>query len=167
MRQWLFTAMVAGVSCAALGDDAATKKPAEPTADNPAVFTLAAKPASVKPGGKLELKVAAKVLGGWHIYAVDKPVGYSQPTKLTLAAPKGWTAAGKWKSTEPHKDAKAELETWVHDGDPAFTLEVAAPADAKAGKIELSVAVSFMCCDDQQCLPPKKQTLKIPVTVAP
>ena len=137
----------------------------EPTTDNPVVFTAATKSATVKPGGKVELKVSAKILDGWHIYAVDKPVGYSQPTKLVFAAPKGWKS-GQWKSSDPHKDANAELETWVHDGEPTFTLEIEVPADAKLGKTELKATVTAMSCNDKECKPPQKHVLKTTVVVA-
>ena len=163
MSNWLTLVAVAGL----LPRDDAAKAPAEPTATNPAGFAMTAKPAMVKPGGKLELKVSAKVLEGWHIYAVDKPVGYSQPTKLAATLPKNWKAVGKWKSSEPKQDANAELETWVHEGEPTFTLEVAVPADAPAGKAELAVTVTAMTCDDSKCLPPKKHKLTTTVTVVP
>jgi thiol:disulfide interchange protein DsbD len=132
--------------------------------DEPAKFSAAFKKKTAKPGDEVELVVTAKIEPGWHIYAVDKPTGVSVKTQLKPTFPKGLSAAGEWKIPAPKKDDHASEETYIYEGEVKFARKLKLAKDA-TGKLEAKVDVSFMACDENMCLPPKKVTLKATVEV--
>src|SRR5690606_5757430 len=54
------------------------------------------------PGGTVEVRAAARVEAGWHIYSTTETLG--TPTKLTLTLPPGVTLEGGVAEPAPHRE---------------------------------------------------------------
>jgi DsbC/DsbD-like thiol-disulfide interchange protein len=131
----------------------------------PVKWSAMFEPKSVKPGGEATLKVKAEMGPGWHIYAVDKPTGYSKKTTLKLAVADKLTPDKAWKIPAPVRDEKAEDETYYYEGEVVFSQKVKANASAE-GAFEAVVTTEFMACNEDMCLPPKKVVVKAALKVA-
>src|SRR5262245_53432006 len=105
---------------AAIADDK-KKDDKEEKQTGPVKWTAVIEPKSAKPGDEVTLKVKAEMEEGWHIYAVNKPTGLSRKTSLKLTLADKLKADKDWKIPDPIRDAKADEETFMYEGDVTFT----------------------------------------------
>ncbi len=135
---------------------------------DPVQWSLTASHTNVPPGSKVPLKLTATLQPGWHLYSPTTPPGGPIATTLKLADS---PAVDKVTILQPAPERKF---------DPNFNLDVewfaekaefiALPElkkDAPPGPLELTAEVRYQACDDRQCLPPKKKTASVSLTVDP
>lgn len=102
--------------------------------------------------------VRALVADGWHLYGTQLPENGPRPTRFEFTT-KGVTLTGNLTAsipTEPHHDSMFDMDLNWWAGNVAFTrtFTLDNPADAS-----ISVSVTYMGCNDKNCLPPKTETL--------
>ena len=158
----LAACLLACFSLFALHADDDKKK--EEKQSGPVKWTAAFEPKTVKPGGETTLKVKATLEEGWHIYAVDKPTGFSRKTSLKLDVAAKLSPDKAWKIPAPVRDEKAEDETHYYEGEVVFTRKIKANESAE-GVLEATVTADFMACNEEMCLPPKKVAVKAALKV--
>lgn len=99
---------------------------------------------------------------GWHLYSTQLPDVGPQPTKLSYTA-KGITWVGNAKMRPaPIKEMdpmfEAELSYW--ENNVSFTRHFTCDNPEQA---EITVSVSYMCCNDSSCRPPKTESFTLKV----
>lgn len=132
---------------------------------NPITWTVKSAPHStVKPGSKFEVAVTGTVEPGWHLYAMQEPDGGPIATQVGLAEgdPADLLRVIGSKPQTVHDDA-FNLDTPVYLTTAEFTLHLQAAA-APSSK-PLHVLVRYQSCNNNLCLPPRTQTIEIPVHI--
>lgn len=121
---------------------------------NPVTFNYSV----VKKGKDIyEVHVKAMIQPKWHIYSVNNPDGGAQPTELKIN--EGNTVGsvkekGKLK-TMFEKEFNVNQKYFESSVDFVQLLKLK-PADNK-----ITGTITYMVCNDRQCLPPKEVEFKI------
>ncbi len=114
-------------------------------------------------GDKTSVKLNVSIEPGWHLYALDQPVGGPIPTtiKISEGSPFG---LGEVSSQEPISKPDPlfivegkPLETRYFENDATFTLEVTAQRETTVR--EILADVRFQLCNDTFCLPPRTKRI--------
>jgi hypothetical protein len=110
-----------------------------------------------------ELSITATVEKPWHIYSQNTGKGGPIPTKFTFKANPLLTISGQTKETgklEKTYDENFKTNVLYFANKVEFIQTVKLKSKVKTN---ISGAVEYMVCDDQQCLPPttKKFDIKL------
>ena len=115
---------------------------------------------SVKMNSETEgvMTITATVQPGWHLYSTSLPEGGPKPTKFSFEV-KGVRLQGNFTAspalvTKEDPMFGSTLSWWDRNVTFKRSFTITDPADAK-----ISVNVSFMACNDENCMPPKTVTL--------
>lgn len=111
------------------------------------------------------LTFTASVGGKWHIYSQFIEAGGPEPTSFTFTSSADYELVGK--VTEETTPTKAYEETFkmniaYFNGKAVFSQKVR----LKAKQTTIKGTLSFMACNDMQCLPPEEVEFSIPVKAA-
>jgi thiol:disulfide interchange protein DsbD len=102
-----------------------------------------------------ELIFTAYIDKGWHLYSQDLPEGGPIPTTFTIEKGMGFFPDGK--VTEPKAievyDKQFEMKVKYFSTKAEFRQKVRIMS---AKPVEVKGSVEYMCCDDEQCLPPNE-----------
>jgi thiol:disulfide interchange protein DsbD len=135
-------------------------------AQEPAHWTLTADKAAgeIKAGDVIKVQLKTDIDDGWHLYALDQPVGGPIATTIKIADGSPFQLVGEIASPKPTVrpdqnfvvDGKA-VDTKFFEKSAIFALQAKAIGDTTVDSFGLNVR--FQLCNDKFCLPPK--TLKI------
>ena len=109
-----------------------------------------------------ELVFTATIDKGWHLYSQDLPEGGPIPTTFTIEKGMGFFPEGK--VIEPKAievfDKQFDMKVKYFSSMAEFRQKVRVMS---AKPVEVKGSVEYMCCDDEQCLPPNEVpfTLKL------
>ena len=121
---------------------------------NPVIFNYSV----VKKGNDLyEVHVKAMIEPKWHIYSVSNPDGGAQATEIKIndGKPVGTIKEkGKMKT-------EFEKEFGVNQKYFESAVDFVQLVKLKPGNKKITGTVSYMVCNDRQCLPPKEVEFKI------
>jgi thiol:disulfide interchange protein DsbD len=102
-----------------------------------------------------ELVFTATIDKGWHLYAQDIPDGGPIPTTFHIEKGMGFFLNGK--VTEPKAtevmDKQFDMKVRYFSNNVEFRQKVKV---ISAKPVEVKGFVEFMCCNDEQCLPPNE-----------
>lgn len=109
------------------------------------------------------LTVTGTIQPGWHIYGLSLPEGGPTPTKVSFTRKGVEFTSDLRVSPAPisQHDAMFDLELTFWENKVVFTrnFKITHPKDAS-----LQVQINYMCCNDEQCRPPKTDKINIPLT---
>ena len=111
----------------------------------------------LRKGSPVEATLHAKILPGWHLYAMDQLAGGPTATRINLQPNQPFVLVG---SIEPEmapismNDPNFNLESRYYEGDASFRFSVKATSPLSAAQAKLAVDVLFQTCNDRMCLPP-------------
>jgi len=133
---------------------------------SPAQWHIKAAPASAKAGAKITLTISGKIDPGWHLYAMEEPDGGPIATVvgLTEGDPADLLSVDESKPILID-DPLFHLRTGFFRSAVDFTLHLRVDPSAKPGLNPLHVLIRFQSCNDQVCLPPRTDTLEVPLNV--
>jgi thiol:disulfide interchange protein DsbD len=135
---------------------------------DPIQWTLAADNAKAPPGGKVITRLTAKAEPGWHLYSLSTPPGGPIPTTLTIAANPSVAGFQIWQPKPARRfDPNFQLDVETFENETVFVAPVEISKDAPAGPLEITAQVRYQACDEKQCLPPRKKTASVTVTIDP
>jgi thiol:disulfide interchange protein DsbD len=103
---------------------------------------------------KFDLVMTADIDNGWHLYAMDIAEGGPIATSFTFEEPAGYSLEGKPVATDKPEvkfDNSFGMDIGMHSVRAGFRQKITVnqyPATIKG-------FVTFMSCDDKQCLPPR------------
>ncbi len=101
-----------------------------------------------------DLVMTAELEKNWHLYAMDIEAGGPIPTSFTFEPGKGYSLQGKTiEVTKPEVkfDNSFSMNIGMHSGKPEFRQKVT----ISQSPVTVTGYVTFMSCDDKQCLPPR------------
>ena len=120
-----------------------------------------------KADNSFDLIASARIEPGWHLYAQNLPEGGPVPTSFSFALKKGYGLDGKVQQSEPFTffDEIFEMETSYYELEATFTQRI---KREEASLKRVTAEVTFMVCNDTQCLPPSTVELvfNLPATAA-
>ena len=122
---------------------------------------------SAPPGSKILGHLTAKLDPGWHLYSLTTPPG-PIPTTVTLAEN---PAVAGFKVYQPKPLIKmdpsfnANSETFSEEV--TFLVEVELKNDTPSGSTEFTAQVRYQCCNDNNCLRPKRKTAAASIHIDP
>jgi len=107
--------------------------------------------------GVYRLDARADMLPSWHIYALTLPAEGPIPTEFVFPQ-EGYSLQGKMQEPTPLKsyDENFRMAILWHDGQPVFSQQIEITGEPLA---QIQAEVTYMACNDQQCLPPETRTL--------
>ncbi len=103
---------------------------------------------------KFDIVMTAEIDNGWHLYAMDIAEGGPIATSFTFEEPSGYALEGKPVATDKPEvkfDNSFGMDIGMHSVRAGFRQKITVtqyPATVKG-------FVTFMSCDDRQCLPPR------------
>ena len=158
MKRIAFLAAVIGGMLAAVGAVEAQKL-------DPIQWTLSSTVAKAPAGSSVPLHLKATFQEGWHLYSLTTPAGGPIPTTAVLADSPAVTGS-KLYQPPPHRqfDKNFNLDTETFEKEVDLPLLATLSKDAK-GTVELTANVRYQACNDRQCLPPRKKTAVLNLTV--
>lgn len=117
--------------------------------------------AEKKEGQKYELQLKASIDQGWYIYSANLESDLGPvPTSIDFSSPENVTVIGKIKE-EGKKiagfDDIFQMNLIKYKDGVTFLQELEIPAGTKV----IEGTVTFMTCNDKQCLPPRPTPFKI------
>ena len=137
-------------------------------AEDPVQWTFAFDAKSAAPGSHALGRLVAKVDAGWHVYSLTTPKGGPIPTTVSLAEN---PAVASFKVYQPKPERKFDpnfqLDTETFADQAVLLLDVEFKKDAPPGPAELTAQVRYQCCNDRECLPPKRKSATAAVTIDP
>ncbi len=128
----------------------------------PTHWTLEA-PASVAPGGVVELALALSIDVPYHIYSV-LPIEFGVPTTLEVDPALGELVSLRESSPKFHKDDFTSYS--YHEGTAEFRLQLRL-AEGLSGVQAIPLKVGYQLCTDQICEPPVSIELVAVVELKP
>jgi thiol:disulfide interchange protein DsbD len=123
---------------------------------------------TVAPGATVSAQIAATIDPGWHVYSLTQGPGGPIATRIALAAGQPFTLKGDPTGPAPHTefDPNFGIQVEQYEETAAFTVPVAVGTTAPAGKDSIVVRARYQVCNASLCLPPKTESVAVPVTVA-
>ncbi len=126
---------------------------------DPVSFTYAAKK---KSEGNYDIVLTASIQKPWHIYSQNTGKG-PIPTQFTFKPNPLITVEGKVKEVgklEKVYDPNFKSEVLFYSNSVQFVQPIKLKAKAKTAIV---ATITYMVCNDEQCLPPTKKTFSITV----
>lgn len=112
-------------------------------------------------GDTATLTLDFKVDADWHIYAMDASSGANQPTVIDVHLPPNVVFVSDWSLPQPEIQFSDLGMQSMYTGQFQMTRSVA--ISSSQDKNEITLEVFYQSCSRQQCLPPTKATLVIPI----
>ena len=133
---------------------------------SPAHWHVKTVPTSAKAGAKIALTISGQIDPGWHLYAMEEPDGGPIATVvgLTEGDPADLLSVDESKPIVID-DPLFHMRTGFFRSSVDFTLHLRVDPSAKPGPNPLHVLIHFQSCNNQVCLPPRTDTLEVPLNV--
>ena len=132
----------------------------------PITWTATA-PKSAIAGSTVPIALMATIDNGWHLYSTTQPTGGPIPTRITLATSQVFTSDGEVVFPKPSvaPDPNFGINVETYQQTVTFTVPVHIAAHTRPGVDTVVIQARFQACNASLCLPPKTQTISVPVTV--
>lgn len=120
----------------------------------------------LRKGSPVEATLHAKILPGWHLYAMDQIAGGPIATRVNLPPGQPFVLVGSIEAEKAPitmNDPNFNLESRYYEGEASFRFSVKATSPATAAQAKLTVDILFQTCNDRMCLPPSVVHVSTPV----
>src|SRR5947209_1095687 len=137
-------------------------------AEDPVHWTFTFDQKTAAPGSHILGRLTGKIDSGWHLYSPTTPKGGPIATTISLAD-SPLIAGVKAYEPKPERkfDPNFQLDTETFGEAVVFLLDVEIKKDAASGPAELTAQVRYQCCNDKECLPPKRKTAAAGISISP
>jgi hypothetical protein len=125
---------------------------------HPIQWTATAKTTQLplRKGAAVQATLHAKILAGWHLYAMEQRPGGPTATRINLAPNQAFALNGSIESETPPiimNDPNFNLETRYFEGEALFHIPLKVVFPTSAAQAKLMIDVLFQTCNDRMCLP--------------
>jgi hypothetical protein len=103
------------------------------------------------------LFVKVQIAPGHHIYALEKSLSSSVPTRVEVKLPDGVRLEGPWSPPRPEKIGGA----LVYRKEVVFPNRLLLNKDFPPGKYKAEIKVSFQVCNEALCWPPESLVTEV------
>ena len=131
-------------------------------------WTARAAPTSVHPGDTTRVSLRGVIDEFFHLYSTTQGPGGPFRTTITLLPTRRWTLVGRLRAPPPDTipDGNFGIMSEVYDDSVAIGLTLRARADSAADDASPRIAVRYQACTTRYCLPPRTDTVVVPVVIA-
>src|ERR1700680_2723502 len=137
-------------------------------AEDPVQWTFQFEAKSAAPGSHALGRLVGNVDPGWHVYSLTTPKGGPIPTTASLAEN---PAVAGFKIYQPKPERKLDpsfgLDTETFADKVVLLLDVEFKKNAPPGPSELTAQFRYQCCNDRECLPPKRKSAAATIMIDP
>ena len=114
------------------------------------------------------VSIAARIEDEWKVYALSQPAGGPTPLSIAVGGAVPFALRGQPTGPTPalYPDRNFDIMSEVHRDSARFALRLVAGAGAKDGPGTVPILVRYQSCTDRYCLPPRTDTVHVPVRVA-
>ena len=135
---------------------------------DPVQWSLSSDVEKAPPGTTISLRLTATLEPGWHLYSLTTPKGGPIPTTVTVAENPALASTSLFQpQPERRFDPNFNLDTETFANEAVFLVSGRLKKDAAAGAVDFTAQVRYQVCNDRQCLPPRKKTASVTLTLAP
>jgi thiol:disulfide interchange protein len=135
---------------------------------DPVQWSLSSDVEKAPPGTAISLRLTAALEPGWHLYSLTTPKGGPIPTTVTVAENPALASTSLFQpQPERRFDPNFNLYTETFANEAVFLVSGRLKKDAAAGAVDFTAQVRYQVCNDRQCLPPRKKTASVTLTLAP
>ncbi|MEO6328722.1 MAG: protein-disulfide reductase DsbD domain-containing protein [Ginsengibacter sp.] len=111
----------------------------------------------VKKGSNLyEVRIKTLLQPKWHIYSIKNPEGGAEPTKIKINEGSSVGATREMGKLKTTYEKEFNVNQKFYEGSVDFVQLVKLNSGDK-----ITGNISYMVCNDKQCLPPKEVEFKI------
>jgi len=122
---------------------------------------------TVHPGSSFQVAVIGDVEEGWHVNANPPTLEYLIPTEFTVEPVEGLTFGDmQYPEASRLKFAFADQELDVYEGRVIIRFPVSIAGDEMPGEKVIQGTFRYQACNDQICLAPVNQEVRIPIQIA-
>jgi DsbC/DsbD-like thiol-disulfide interchange protein len=131
------------------------------------VHWTASSAGTVAPGATVDAHISAAIDSGWHVYSLTQGAGGPIAMRITLAAGQPFALKGNPTGPAPHTafDPNFGIQVELYEKSATFTVPVAVATAAPPGRDSILVRPRYQVCNASLCLPPRTETVVVPVTV--
>jgi thiol:disulfide interchange protein DsbD len=124
--------------------------------------------ASVQPGDTVRVSLHGVINEFFHLYSTTQAAGGPFRTTIALLPSRSWTLTGKLRAPAPDTipDGNFGIMSEVYDDSVAIGLTLKANAGDANGAASPRIAVRYQACTTRYCLPPRTDTVIVPVKVS-
>ena len=125
------------------------------------------KGAGVPAGAVVNVRLAADIQPGWHVYSTSQPEGGPIATEISLPPGQPFTFARPIRAPKPYAilDPNFDMRVELYTEKAEFTLPIKVGAGTSAGAHMLAVEVRYQSCNDTICLPPRAAKLTLALAI--
>jgi DsbC/DsbD-like thiol-disulfide interchange protein len=127
--------------------------------NQPVIARAGLVPAAIRAGESAALVVAVKIKPGWHIYAPGGVSSFAIPTRVEVKLPEGIAPITGWKY--PPGIAKQGREELIYENSVVISGSLKSVPGLRPGRRSLVCSVCYVVCDENVCLRPEAQMLKV------
>jgi DsbC/DsbD-like thiol-disulfide interchange protein len=133
----------------------------------PVTWSATPPKAAIAPGSTVQVALVASIDDGWHLYSTTQPAGGPIPTKITVGQSPMFGENGSVSFPKPTvtADPNFGINVETYDRSVTFTVPVRIAPNAKPGVDTVAIQARFQACNAQLCLPPRTQTISVPLTI--
>jgi hypothetical protein len=135
-------------------------------AEKPDVRGRLVAPASLAAGARATLVVEMTVGASWHVNSHTPAEKFLIPTDVSLTTTAGSLSGVRYPAHVEKRFAFSEKPLAVYEGTVRFEVDLALPQDA-SGQTVVAGTISYQACNDQQCFPPAKISIKESIAITP
>jgi DsbC/DsbD-like thiol-disulfide interchange protein len=132
------------------------------------VWTATAGPARpVAAGSTITVRLTARIDTGWHVYSITQGAGGPVPTRIALAPGQAFALIDMVHGPKPTTrfDNNFGINVETYDDTADFALQVRVGPAAAVGADTLAITARYQACSASLCLPPRTETVSVPVQV--
>jgi Thiol:disulfide interchange protein len=134
----------------------------EPSPSNPVVVAMKVYPATVAPGGNVELLVYLRIARAHYMHCSSGRNSNYSPVEVNVELPKDLKAQGNWRYPQPESTVGDEP---VYRNALLLRLPVAVASKTPESKLNVSGKLSFQVCTDELCWPSQSVEISAPIII--
>ena len=121
----------------------------------------------IKAGETLKIKIDATIFEDWHLYSTTISPETARPTTFNIKENNIFNITGKVTESTPISKYDEFLDVTIEyfKNNASFYFNVKVSDSAKIGSNDLTIIVEYMLCNDNFCLPPVEDEIKLKINV--
>ncbi len=123
---------------------------------------------SVPRGGTVDVAVALKLKGHWHVNAHRVNDEFLIPTSVVIEAPKGVSVDGiVYPAAVEKKLSFSKKPLALYEGEALIGVRLTVSPEVDTDEVTVNLTVTYQACDNEKCLAPENKTLAVTLPVSP
>ena len=123
---------------------------------------------SVPQGGSIDVAVALKLKGHWHVNAHRVNDDFLIPTNVAIETPPGIAVEGiVYPGAVEKKFAFSDKPLRLYEGEALIGVRLSVSPEVATGEATVTATVTYQACDSDKCLAPEDRSVPIALVVSP